>query len=156
MEVVNLVKKVESLSKEPRMVWLKGFWERFYSFKEPTKVPVTVAGSAWDTSPFNFHGWSRLLNVNLIEIFEDPKEYLKFILEATIYRYREFKDDFPLTSDIMRGFTPSIPIFFPNALETSLYGIKPIFRIDTDPWRGTPDQGVKPLIREEEDLERFL
>jgi len=126
------------------MIRLRDFWERFYHFEEPQKVPVTAAGSAWEISPFNFHGWARRLNLNLLEVFEDPLKYAKFILEATVYRFHQFKDDATLI--------PSIPISFGTALESSLYGIEPIFRRDTDPWPGTESQGVKPLIRSQEDL----
>ncbi len=141
----SLVREVVELSQIPRMVELRDFWERFYSLKEPWKVPVTVAGSAWETSPFNFHGWSRLLNWNMLEVFEDPERYLRFMLEAMLYRFREFEDDAALTS--------SIPISFGTVLESSLFGIEPIFCADTDPWPGTQSQGVKPIIQREEDLE---
>lgn len=145
LEINRLVEEVIEMSRETRMIWLRDFWERFYCFQEAEKVPVTVAGSAWEASPFNFHGWSRLLNWNMIDVFEDPEKYLRFILEATLYRFHEFEDDTALTL--------SIPISFGTVLESSLYGIKPMFRVDTDPWPGTQSQGVESIIQKEEDLE---
>jgi uroporphyrinogen-III decarboxylase len=143
VETMKLVEEVEKLSKGSRMVWLTNFWERFYSLEEPTKVPATVSGNVWNT-PFNLGGLSRILDTNLLEIFKDPEKYAKFMLEATLYKYREFREDVAL---------PSFDVTFGTALESSMYGLKPIFAADTDPWTGTQSQGVQPPIQKEEDLD---
>ncbi len=143
MEIMKLVEEVESLRKGSQMIWLKNFWERFYSLEEPMKVPATISGCVWNT-PFNLSTLSRVLDANLIEIFKDPEKYLKFMLEATIYKYREFKEDTALTS---------LGVSFGTALESSMYGLEPIFSANRDPWSGSQSQGVKPPIQTEEDLD---
>jgi uroporphyrinogen-III decarboxylase len=143
VEILKLVEEVEKLNKESRMVWLKDFWERFYSLEEPMKVPATASGCLWNT-PFNLVRLSRILDTNLLDIFNDPEKYAKFMLEATLYKCKEFKEDAGL---------PSFDVTFGAALEPSIYGLKPIFTADTDPWTGTQSQGVQPPIQNEEDLD---
>lgn len=83
--------------------------------------------------------WSEIIGFNLKEFFALPTVYFKSILEMMLYSYRNLKDDTPVTKDIC--------LYLGAGFEASIFGLKQVFRIDTDPWVGR-----EPLIKEKSDL----
>jgi uroporphyrinogen-III decarboxylase len=130
-QIDKLVDKVLKLDKSQRNQNLRKFWQDFYAFKERDKVPISV----------NFVNafWVKTLNFNLVEMYEKPERYLMNTLKARIFHHDQFLDDSILEQEVN--------INFGTALVPSLFGIEPIFRQDTDPWRG------KPIIKCDKDLE---
>ena len=133
MGIHRLIEETSKIQKEPRYQQLKGFWKDFYSRKEHGRVPVTV--------DMNNAFWAKMLDVNLLEVYEKPEKHVEYQLRAKIFRHREFRDDAP--------FWGGVAVSFGNAFEASLLGVKPVFRPDTDPWRGDP------TIRSDDDLEKL-
>jgi hypothetical protein len=131
-EVVNLSERLDNVKR-------KNFWERFYCFKEPDRIPIQI----W----MNDSGWARHMNQDLRRIFEDPKEYVIFRLNIILSQQKYFLDDTPVTASVDIGFGP--------ALVPSLFGIEPIFRSDSTPWPGGGTTNQAPLIQNEDDLDRM-
>ena len=133
MDIKRLLEETSKIERDPRYQKLKEFWKDFYSKEQPGRVPVTV--------DMSIAFWAKMLDMNLLEVFEKAEKHVEYQLRAKIFRHREFRDD--------AQFWGGVAVSFGNALEASLLGVRPVFRPDTDPWRG------QPPIRSEDDLEKL-
>lgn len=129
-ELTRLIEDVEGIVNDPRYDRLEKFWRDFYSFKKREIVPIKIT----NTMAF----FSRNLDLNLVDHYFDPVQYLEDSLRIIRFQHEEIQDD-----RVLGG----VVITFGEVFESSLFGAKPVFKEDSDPWMG------ESIIHTEEDLE---
>ena len=132
MRLQGLIARAEGILGDPRYEELREFWNRFYALKEKGRIPVKV------TLTTGF--FARHLDIDLINHYQKPEKYVEDSLRILSFQHNEILDD-----RVIGG----IVINFGEAFEASLFGQKPVFRSDRDPWIG------KPIIETEEDIENL-
>ena len=128
----KLINEVEKIINDTKYKDLKKFWNNFYELKETNKVPIKI------TLPMEF--FAKNLNINLIDHYNKPDKYIEDSLKIINFQYKKIPDD-----RVLGG----IVINFGESFESSIFGSKPIFKYDRDPWVG------EPIIHKEMDLEDF-
>lgn len=143
----RLMEEVARLADSPRnkeleMLWrpqpdvVRDAWRgtpHAMDFEEFKGIPITVEPE----KPM----WVKILNFDVNEFCKNPEIYLEFSLKIALYKYREFKDDTPLSK--------SVDIWLGSAFETrDMFGVPVEFLPGRSPWIGRD-----PVIRREEDLE---
>ena len=132
LQLNKLIEKVEKINNDIKYKELKNFWLNFYSLEEkrtPINMTLTMAFFA------------KNLGINLIEHYYNPKKYIENSLKIIQFQDKEIHDD------KLKG---PIVITFGEAFEASLFGVKPIFKHDVDPWLG------QPIIKNKEDYDDLI
>ena len=132
MHIKILMDKVERIISDPKYEELKKFWNGFYELKETNIVPIKIT--------LTMAVFAKNLNINLIDHYKKPKKYIEDSLNIINFQHKEIHDD-----RVLGG----IVINFGEAFESSLFGSKPIFKFDSDPWLG------EPIIKKEEDFDNI-
>jgi len=132
MRLKKIIDEVERIINNSKYEDLKKFWNNFYDLKETNKVPIKI------TLTMAF--FAENLNINLIDHYKKPKKYIEDSLKIINFQHKEIPDD-----RVLGG----IVINFGEAFESSLFGSKPIFKSNSDPWVG------EPIIRTVEDFENL-
>lgn len=132
MPLERSIERVEKIVRDPRYEELRRFWDALYSLKETERIPIKI------TLTMAF--FARNLGIDLVDHYRKPEKYIEDSLKIIYFQHKEILDD-----RVKEG----IVINFGEAFESSLFGVKPVFKPDTDPWVG------KPIIKSEEDLEKL-
>jgi len=132
MRLKNLVEEVERIIANPKYEQLKRLWNDFYALKVADRIPIKIT--------LNMTFFAKVLNINLIDHYQNPEKYIENSLKMLIFQHKEIPDD-----RILGG----IVLTYGEAFESSLFGSEPIFKPDADPWVG------KPIIETQEDLENL-
>jgi len=128
----RLVDRVEKINRDPKYEELRTFWNSFYSLKQEQRTPVIV------TSTMSF--FAKNLGIDLISHYAKPESYVEDSLKIIRFQHEQIQDD--------RVKGPII-VNFGEAFESSLFGVKPVFKPDRDPLPG------KPIIGDEADLDNL-
>jgi len=132
MRLKTLINRVERIINDPNYENLVKFWNNFYELKERNRVPIKI------TLTMAF--FAKNLNINLIDHYQKPEKYVEDSLKIIRFQHKEIPDD-----RVLGG----IVINFGEPFESSLFGSKPIFKSDSDPWIG------ESIIKTEEDFENL-
>ena len=132
MQVERLIERVEKIGRDPKYKRLRQFWDTFYALKAGRKIPIVIT--------FTMAFYAKNLGINLIEHYNKPAKYVEDSLKIICFLHKEILDD---------RVNGEIVINFGEPFESSLFGVEPVFRRDTDPWLG------EPIIKKEEDLENL-
>ena len=132
MHLKRIIDEVEHIISDPKYEELRKFWNNFYNKKEVNRVPIKI------TLTMEF--FAKNLNINLIDHYFKPEKYIEDSLKIIDFQSREIHDD-----RVLGG----IVINFGEAFESSLFGSKPIYLPDSDPWLN------EPIIKTEEDFENL-
>lgn len=132
MQLRMLIEKVEKIIRDPKYEELRRFWNDFYALKKTNRIPIIIT--------LNMTFFARTLNIDLIDHYQKPEKYIEDSLKILSFQHKEILDD------RVKG---GIVITYGEGFESSLFGSKPTFKSDTDPWVG------KPIIKTEEDLENL-
>ena len=130
MSINGLINKVEKIIGDPKYNKLREFWHNFYELKRMNTVPLKIT--------FTMTFFAKKLDLNLINHYQNPKKYIEDSLKIINFQYTKIHDD-----RILGG----VVINYGEPFESSLFGSKPIFKSDNDPWIG------EPIIKTEEDLD---
>ena len=81
-------------------------------------------------------------DIRLRDTYLDPEAFVCFTLAHRIYRFERWRDCTPLTKDI--AYWPGV------ILETSVFGMEPVYLDNEDPWIVH-----RPIVSNPEDIERL-
>jgi len=132
LQLKSLIERVEKIIRDPKYEELRRFWNDFYALKETNRIPIKI------TLTMNF--FAKNLNINLIDHYQKPEKYIEDSLRILLFQHKQILDD-----RILSG----IVINFGEVFESSLFGSKPNFRSNTDPFIG------EPIIKKVQDIENL-
>ena len=131
MDLKRWVSKVEDIIHQDKYTSLKKMWSEFYNRKKINFLPIKCT--------FTMAYFSKILNINLIDHYQNPMRYIEDSLRIISYQNARIPDD-----RVLSGVT----ITFGEVFEQSLFNIPPVFWNNQDPAL-SPD----PLIKTEADLD---
>lgn len=142
----DLIEEVRELENHPRNLRIKQFWVSIQPDKMPRERRIPPLSSEVEAIPFTVElepdMWGEILGFNLKRFFTDATCYLENTLRKMIYRFKVFRDFTPVDT--------IIPIWFGSVLESSLFGVHPIFKENQCPWIAR-----EPLIKDYTDLKNL-
>lgn len=132
MQLESLIETVEKIIRDSKYEELRKTWKDFYELKGTKRVLSKIT--------FTMTFFAENLNLDLVNHYEKPKQYIEDSLKILRFQHEEISDD-----RVLGG----IVINFGEVFESSLFGQKPIFKHDVDPILG------EPIIKTEEDFDNL-
>ena len=133
---------LEVLESQRNMQNMK-LWKNPYSWNRDMwrGVPVKGSGQIPYTIASDNSLWAKILNISLVDYYNNPYTYMETQLKMKLYHFNHFNDNTPFTDELF--------IWFGVITELSMFGSEIVYYEHKEAWI------KEPIIKEYEDAEKI-